>query len=319
MIKYGYDHPKFWDDYLDRIEAMGLFVAIADAGSLAAAGRRLRLPLQTVSRKLQALEDHLGVRLMTRTTRRLALTEEGRDYLDACRRVLADIEDAERRVAGRHTEPKGQLAITAPVVFGRLHVLPVLTEFLDAYPQVEARLMLLDRVIDLVEEGIDAAVRIGPLPDSSLIATRLGGLRRVVCASPAYLKKHGTPETLADLARHDCITFTGISSPVNWKFDGIGTAGIRSRLVVTTAEAAVDAAIAGIGVTRLLTYQVAEALDAGKLRLILTGFETPAVPVNLVSVEGRQAPVRVRAFLDFAVPRLRARLTALGESPVFRA
>lgn len=304
---------------MDRIEAMGLFVAIADAGSLAAAGRRLRLPLQTVSRKLQALEDHLGVRLLTRTTRRLALTEEGRDYLDACRRVLADIEDAERRVAGRHAEPQGQLAITAPVVFGRLHVLPVLTEFLDAYPQVEARLMLLDRVIDLVEEGIDAAVRIGPLPDSSLIATRLGGLRRVVCASPAYLKRHGTPETLADLARHDCITFAGISSPVNWKFDGIGTASIRSRLVVTTAEAAVDAAIAGIGVTRLLTYQVAEALDAGKLRLILTGFETPAVPVNLVSVEGRQAPARVRAFLDFAVPRLRARLTALGESPVFRA
>ena len=304
---------------MDRIEAMGLFVAIADAGSLAAAGRRLRLPLQTVSRKLRALEEHLGVRLLTRTTRRLALTEEGRDYLDACRRVLADIEDAERRVAGRHAEPKGQLAITAPVVFGRLHVLPVLTEFLDAYPQVEARLMLLDRVIDLVEEGIDAAVRIGPLPDSSLIATRLGGLRRVVCASPAYLKKHGTPETLADLARHDCITFAGISSPVNWKFDGIGTASIRSRLVVTTAEAAVDAAIAGIGVTRLLTYQVAEALDAGKLRLILTGFETPAVPVNLVSVEGRQAPARVRAFLDFAVPRLRARLTALGESPVFRA
>ncbi len=304
---------------MDRIEAMGLFVAIADAGSLAAAGRRLRLPLQTVSRKLRALEEHLGVRLLTRTTRRLALTEEGRDYLDACRRVLADIEDAERRVAGRHAEPKGQLAITAPVVFGRLHVLPVLTEFLDAYPQVEARLMLLDRVIDLVEEGIDAAVRIGPLPDSSLIVTRLGGLRRVVCASPAYLKKHGTPETLADLARHDCITFAGISSPVNWKFDGIGTASIRSRLVVTTAEAAVDAAIAGIGVTRLLTYQVAEALDAGKLRLILTGFETPAVPVNLVSVEGRQAPARVRAFLDFAVPRLRARLTALGESPVFRA
>lgn len=304
---------------MDRIEAMGLFVAIADAGSLAAAGRRLRLPLQTVSRKLQALEDHLGVRLLTRTTRRLALTEEGRDYLDACRRVLADVEEAERRVAGKHAEPKGHLAITAPVVFGRLHVLPVLTDFLDAYRQVETRLMLLDRVIDLVEEGIDAAVRIGPLPDSSLLASRLGGLRRVVCASPAYLKKHGTPKTLADLARHDCITFAGISSPVNWKFDGIGTAAIRSRLVVTTAEAAVDAAIAGIGVTRLLTYQVADALDAGKLRLILTEFETPAVPVNLVSVEGRQAPARVRAFLDFAVPRIRARLTALGERAAFRA
>ncbi len=299
---------------MDRIEAMGLFVAIADAGSLAAAGRRLRQPLQTVSRKLQALEDHLGVRLLTRTTRRLVLTEEGRDYLDACRRVLADIEEAERRVAGKHADPKGQLAITAPVVFGRLHVLPAVTEFLGTYPQVAARLVLVDRVIDLVEEGIDAAVRIGPLPDSSLIATRLGGLRRVVCASPAYLERHGAPETLADLARHDCITFAGISSPAHWKFDGIGTARIRSRLVVTTAEAAVDAAVAGLGVTRLLTYQVADALALGRLRLILASFETPGVPVNLVSVEGRQAPARVRAFLDFAVPRIRQRLTALGEA-----
>lgn len=303
---------------MDRIEAMGLFVQIADAGSLAAAGRRLRLPLQSVSRKLQALEDHLGVRLLTRTTRRLALTEAGRDYLDACRRVLADIEEAERRVAGRHEDPKGTLALTAPVVFGRLHVLPVLVDFLDVYRQVETRLVLLDRVIDMVEEGIDAAIRIGPLPDSSLIATHLGGLRRVVCASPAYLERHGTPAALADLARHDCITFAGISSPARWSFDGIGTAAIRSRLVVTTAEAAVDAAVAGLGVTRLLSYQVAEALAAGRLHLILTSFETPSVPVNLVSVEGRQAPARVRAFVDFAVPRIRARLAALGENAAFR-
>lgn len=303
---------------MDRVEAMGLFVAIADAGSLAGAGRRLRQPLQTVSRKLQALEDHLGVRLLTRTTRRQSLTEEGRDYLEACRRVLADIEEAERRVAGRHGEPKGHLSITAPVVFGRLHVLPVLTEFLAAYHQVEMRLVLVDRVIDLVEEGIDAAIRIGPLPDSSLVALRLGDLRRVVCASPAYLDRHGAPTTLADLARHDCITFAGISSPARWKFEGIGTAAIRSRLVVTTAEAAVDAAASGLGVTRLLSYQVAEALAAGRLRLILTSLQTSAVPVHLVSVEGRQAPARVRAFLDFAVPRIRARLTALGENAVFR-
>ncbi len=303
---------------MDRVEAMGLFVAIADAGSLAGAGRRLRQPLQMVSRKLRALEDHLGVRLLNRTTRRQSLTEEGRGYLEACRRVLADIEEAERRVAGRHGEPKGHLSITAPVVFGRLHVLPVLTDFLAAYHQVETRLVLVDRVIDLVEEGIDAAVRIGPLPDSSLVALRLGDLRRVVCASPAYLDRHGTPTTLADLARHDCITFAGISSPARWKFEGIGTAAIRSRLVVTTAEAAVDAAVSGLGVTRLLSYQVAEALAAERLRLILTSFQTQAVPVHLVSVEGRQAPARVRAFLDFAMPRIRARLTALGENAIFR-
>jgi DNA-binding transcriptional LysR family regulator len=302
---------------MDRIEAMSLFVAIVEAGSLAAAARRLRLPTQTMSRKLRALEDHLGVRLLARTTRRLSLTEEGRDYADACRRVLADVDEAERRVAGRHGEPKGALAVTAPVVFGRLHVLPAVLDFLHAYRQVEARLVLIDRVIDLVEEGIDVAVRIGALPDSSLIATRLGELRRVVCASPEYLERRGVPASPADLAEHDCITFAGITSPVRWAFEGTGSIAVRSRLVVTTAEAAVDAAVAGLGVTRLLSYQVEAALASGRLRLILKRAESPAVPVHLVSVEGRHAPARVRALLDFASPRIRARLGALAASPAF--
>jgi DNA-binding transcriptional LysR family regulator len=303
---------------MDRIEAMGLFIAIVDGGSLASAARRLRIPLQTVSRKLQALEEHLGARLLTRTTRRLALTEEGRDYAEACRRVLADVEDAERRVAGRHGEPKGVLSVTAPVVFGRLHVLPVVLDFLNAYREVETRLVLIDRVIDLVEEGIDVAVRIGALPDSSLIASRVGELRRVICASPDYFHRRGAPASPDDLADHDCITFAGITSPARWTFegrDGAQSVAVRSRLVVTTAEAAVDAAVAGLGITRLLSYQVAAALAAGQLRLVLERFEPPEAPVQLVSVEGRRAPARVRAFLDFAAPRIRARLAALAASP----
>ena len=305
---------------MDRIETMGLFVAIADAGSLAGAARRLRLPVQSVSRKLQALEDHLGARLLTRTTRRLALTEEGRHYVDACRRILADVEEAERGVAGRHDEPRGALAVTAPVVFGRLHVLPALMAFLGAFRGVQARLVLVDRVVDLVEEGIDVAVRIGALPDSSLIALRVGVLRRVICASPAYLADRGVPARPQDLADHDCITFAGISSTDRWHFRDEGrelSVPVRSRLVVTTAEAAVDAAVAGLGVVRLLSYQVAAAIAEGRLRLILQPFDPSEVPVHLVSVETRFAPARVRAFLDFAAPRLRARLQALGESPAF--
>lgn len=306
---------------MDRIETMALFVAIADAGSLAGAARRLRLPVQSVSRKLQALEDHLGARLLTRTTRRLALTEEGRHYVEACRRILADVDEAERGVAGRHDEPRGALAVTAPVVFGRLHVLPALMAFLDAFRGVQARLVLVDRVVDLVEEGIDVAVRIGALPDSSLIALRVGVLRRVICASPAYLAARGVPARPQDLAEHDCITFAGISSTDRWNFRDEGrelSVPVRPRLVVTTAEAAVDAAVAGLGVVRLLSYQVAAAVAEGRLRLILQPFDPPEVPVHLVSLETRFAPARVRAFLDFAAPRLRAQLLALGESRAFR-
>ena len=306
---------------MDRVEAMGLFVAVADAGSLVAAARRLRLPAQSVSRKLQALEEHLRARLLTRTTRRLALTEEGRHYVEACRRILADVEEAERGVAGRHDEPRGALAVTAPVVFGRLHVLPALMAFLSAYRNVQARLVLIDRVVDLVEEGIDVAIRIGALPDSSLVARRVGSLRRVICASPGYLDAHGVPIRPGDLADHDCVTFAGISPTDRWSFREEGrelSVPVRSRLVVTTAEAAVDAAVAGLGVVRLLSYHGAAAVAEGRLRLILQRFEPPEVPVHLVSVETRFAPARVRAFLDFAVPRLRAQLQALGESWTLR-
>ncbi len=205
---------------MDRLAAIKVFVAIADAGSLSAAGRRLGMPLTTVSRHLAALEAQIGVRLITRTTRDLALTEPGRHYLETCRRVIAELDAADLRLAGEHAEPQGELAVTAPVVFGRLHVLPVVVEFLAMYPLVTARMLLVDRVVDLIEEGLDIAVRIGSLPDSSLVATRLGAIRCVVCASPSYLAKRGTPASPQELAGHDCIAFHTLQPAERWSFAG---------------------------------------------------------------------------------------------------
>lgn len=289
-----------------------MFVAVADAGSLSAAARRLGTPLASVSRKLMALETEVGARLITRTTRRLALSEPGRRYLETCRRVLADLDEAERSLAGEHgTPPQGELAVTGPVVFGRLHLLPVVTEYLRVFPRVDVRLMLVDRVVDLIDEGQDVAVRIGELPDSSLIATRVGALRRVVCASPAYLEAHGTPAVPADLARHDCITFTALGPADRWSFPGPAgerPIGVHSRLVVNTAEAAVDAAAAGLGVTRVLSYQAAQAVAAGGLRVLLEAFEPAGQPVHLVYREGRFPPPKVQSFIAFAAARLRQTL-----------
>ena len=203
---------------MDRLAAIKVFVAIAEAGSLSAAGRRLGMPLTTVSRHLAVLEAQVGVRLTTRTTRDLPLTEPGRHYLDSCRRIVVELDAADLRLAGEHAEPQGELAVTAPVVFGRLHVLPVVVEFLTGSPRVTARMLLVDRVVDLIEEGLDIAVRIGGLPDSSLVATRLGAIRSVACASPIYLAKRGTPATPQELAGHDCISFNAIQPAERWSF-----------------------------------------------------------------------------------------------------
>jgi DNA-binding transcriptional LysR family regulator len=298
---------------VDRLDAMRVFITVADAGSLSAAARRLGAPLTTVSRKVMALEDHVGVRLITRTTRRLALTEPGRRYLEACRRLLADLDEAEGSLTGEHGEPRGELAVTAPVVFGRLHVLPVVSEFLRAFPHVDVRLLLLDRTVDLIEEGQDVAVRIGELPDSTLIATRVGAIRRIVCASPAYLAARGVPQAPEDLVDHDCITFTAVAPPDRWAFPGARgerRVAVHSRLVVNAAEAAVDTAIAGLGITRVLYYQAADAIAAGALRVLLEDFEPPPMPVSLIHREARFPPARVRSFTTFAATRLRQKLGA---------
>jgi DNA-binding transcriptional LysR family regulator len=296
---------------MDRFESMSTLLSAVEAGSLSAASRKLGMPLATVSRKVSELEAHLRTRLVNRTSRRLTLTDAGRSYIVACKRILDDIGEAERAAAGEYIAPRGDLTITAPIVFGRLHVLPVAIEFLGAYPDVDIRVALADRVVNLQEDDVDLAIRIGELPDSSLIATRVGSIRRVICGSPAYFARRGTPKSPGELGAHDCISFEGLTSPDGWKFTvGKSTVSVavRSRLVVNTAEAAVDAATAAVGVTRVLSYQVASALRAGTLALVLQRFEPPPWPVSLVHAGGGLLPLKLRAFLDFAAPRLKARL-----------
>jgi DNA-binding transcriptional LysR family regulator len=300
---------------MDRLAAINVFIAITEAGSLSAAGRRLGMPLTTVSRQLAALEDHVGVRLITRTTRDLVLTEAGRHYLDSCRRIIAELEAAERLVAGEQGEPQGELAITAPVVFGRLHVLPITTEFLRTFARVTVRLLLVDRVVDLLEEGLDLSLRIGALPDSSLIVTRVGAIRHVTCASPAYLAERGVPSSPRELADHDCISFTTLSSADRWIYvrgKAQQRVGVRPRLIVNTAEAAIDAARSGLGVTQVLSYQIAKDLADRSLRLVLEDFEPEQIPVSLLHREDRLPQVKVQSFVAFAAPRLRKALRAIG-------
>jgi DNA-binding transcriptional LysR family regulator len=296
---------------MDRFEAMSTLLAAVEGGSLSAASRKLGMPLATVSRKVSELEAHLRTRLINRTSRRLMLTDAGRSYVAACKRILEDIGEAERAAAGEYMAPRGDLTVAAPIVFGRLHVLPVTIEFLKAYPDIDIRVALADRVVNLQEDDIDLAIRIGDLPDSSLVATCVGSIRRVVCGSPAYFAQRDTPKNPGELSTHDCITFDALMSPDAWKF-AVGkstvSVAVHSRLIVNTAEAAIDAAIAGIGITRVLSYQVASALRAGTLALALRDFEPKPWPVSLVYAGQGLLPLKLRAFLDFAAPRLKARL-----------
>ncbi len=295
---------------MNRLESMSVFVAVVDAGSLSAAARKLDMPLASVSRKVAELEAHLKSRLLHRTTRQLSLTDVGASYLAACRRILEEIGEAERAATGEYAVPKGELVVTAPIVFGRLHIVPVVAEFLAQYPEISINLMLTDRVVHLMEEQCDVAVRIGDLPDSSLKAVQVGTVRRVVCASPEYLQTHGLPATPQALTNHGCITFEVLASVGAWVF-GAGKAQqsvpVRSRLSVNTAEAAITAATLGVGVIRVLSYQVADAVQKGDLQVVLQPFESAALPINLVHKGQAPLPLKVRAFLDFVTPRLRAR------------
>jgi len=291
---------------------MTVFLAAVETGSLSAAGRKLSMPLATVSRKVNELESHLKARLLTRSTRHLKLTDAGRDYVIACKRILDEVDEAERMVSGEYSAPKGDLTITAPLVLGRLHVLPVVTEFLKEYADIDVRLILADRIAGLLEDHIDLAVRVGELPDSSLKSTRIGNIRRVVCASPDYFAKHGIPKTPDDLSAFECITFDGLMSPQSWNFNVEKkrvAIPIHSRLCVNTAEAAIDAAIEGLGITRVLSYQIDSAVRAGTLAVALSEYESAAVPVSLVYSKQRRLPLKLRVFIDFASPRLRKRLS----------
>jgi DNA-binding transcriptional LysR family regulator len=303
---------------MNRLDAMSIFIAVVDAGSLTAAARRLGMPLATVSRKVAELESHLNTRLLHRTTRQLSLTEAGSSYVAACRRILEDIGEAERAATGENAAPKGELVVTAPVVFGRLHVVPVIAEFLAHYPEINISLMLTDRVVHLMEEHGDVALRIGDLPDSSLMATQVGKVRRVVCASPSYLSNRGVPTTPDDLVGHDCITFEVLESKRAWVF-GSGRAQVsvpvRARLAVNTAEAAIAASALGVGLIRVLSYQVEDAVRGDALRVVLESFESEPLPVSLVHKGQTPLPLKLRAFLDFVAPRLRIRTSKLFLDP----
>jgi DNA-binding transcriptional LysR family regulator len=291
---------------MDRLESMRVFVAVAEAEGFAPAARRLAMSPAAVTRAVAALEARIGARLLRRTTRIVRLTEAGGRFLADCKRILGEIEEAESSAAGSHAEPRGQLAVTAPVMFGRMYVAPVALDFLARHPQVTARLLFLDRLVDLIDEGLDVAVRIAHLPDSSLRAVQVGSVRRVVCASPEYLAARGTPRTPADLGQHDAIGFSVGAAPEPWTFAAGEAVTPPTRLAVNSNDVAIAAALAGRGLARVLSYQIAPELRAGGLEVVLAAFEPPPVPISVVYAEARRAPAKVRAFVDFAVERLRA-------------
>jgi DNA-binding transcriptional LysR family regulator len=301
---------------MDRLEAMTLLIAVAEAGSISAASRKLRTPLATVSRKIAELESHLNAQLLLRSTRRLALTEAGRTFVAASRRILADLEDAERDAGSETTRLKGELVLSAPIALGRLYLLPVIAGFLDEHPDINARMMLSDRRVNMIEDHIDVGLRVGELNEFSLVAKKVGTVRRVVCASPSYLARRGTPSTPEDLKDHDCITFENTLSAQSWAFR-VGKVdksfAVHSRLVVSTAEAATDAAVLGLGLTRMLDYQVDRQRRAGSLKLVLEAFRSPPKSVHLIYEGGRHLPLKIRTFLDFAAPRLKQAMLTLAE------
>jgi DNA-binding transcriptional LysR family regulator len=293
---------------MDRLDAMSTFVAVVEAGSLSAAARRLNTPLATVSRKVSELESHLRTKLFNRSSRKLVLTDAGSSYVAACKRILADVTEAERAASGEYSAPTGELIVTATIGLGRIYLIPILADFLKAYPDIKVSLILTERVLSLFEEQIDVALRIGALSDSSMIAIRVGAIRRMICASPAYLAARGRPRTPDDLAGHDCITYAGLVSPDVWTFVGDKTnvaIPVHARLVVGTAEAACDAACAGIGITSAFSYHFQAALERGALTSLLDEFQPATLPVNLVYTASRFLPIKMRAFLNFAAPRLR--------------
>jgi DNA-binding transcriptional LysR family regulator len=286
---------------MDRIEAMQAFVAVADLQGFAPAARKLKLSPSAITRLVAALEERLGARLLQRTTRSVTLTDAGTRYLERARRILSDVEEAERAAESERMRPSGKLVVSAPVGFGRLHVSPIMTAYLKRYRDVAGELRLEDRVVSLVEDGVDLAVRIGELADSSLVARRVGQMRQIVVASPAYLKTHGEPRNLAALASHDTIQFGSTAGSADWRFVENGTEvriGCTPRFSTNSSDAALQYAEAGGGLTRLMAYQAAASLKTGKVRIVLERFQPPALPIHIVYPTSRLLSAKVRAFID---------------------
>jgi DNA-binding transcriptional LysR family regulator len=293
---------------MDRLDAMRIFVAVAKLESFAEAARQLRLSPSVVTRSIAQIEDHLGLTVLSRTTRSVRLTERGQAYLQSCEQILQDIDSAERRARGENAAPRGELHVAAPLVFGRLHVLPVIEKLLGAHQALSVRLSLSDRNAHLVDENIDVTVRIGELADSSFVAVKLGAVRRVVVASPAYLARRGVPASPGDLAGHDLIAFEGLEATNEWRFDAPDRLiRLQPRLTVNSADAAIAAAEAGIGITRTLSYQAQAAVMAGRLVPILQDFAPPASPVSAIYPARRIASANVAAFVTAARDYCRAR------------
>jgi len=293
---------------MDRFQEMQVFAAVAQEQGFSAAARRLGLSAASVTRAVAALEKRIGTALLTRTTRSVYLSEAGQRYLEDCRRILAEVQEAEDSAAGSHIHPRGQLMITAPVLFGDLFVTPLMVSYLSQFPEVSINALLVDRIVSVVEEGIDVAVRIGELPDSNQHAIRVGEVRRVVCAAPQFLATYGRPAHPQDLAQAPIIATSAIGQQKNWPFLDKGeplSVRPEPRLVVTANQAAITAACLGLGFTRVLSYQVASKVATGELEILLADFELPPQPIHVVYQGGRKAPARVRSFVDFAVKTLR--------------
>lgn len=294
---------------MDRLHLITVFVAVVDANGFAGAARKLGVSPPAVTRAVNELEAHLGVRLLTRTTRVVRVTEAGARYVEDCRRILAELAEADESASGLHGAPRGRLTLTAPVLFGARYVTPIVTEYLLRYPEVSVCGWFLDRVVNMMEEGVDVALRIGELPDSSMQAVRVGRVRRVICAAPAYLQQRGAPQSPDELAAHEIVSAGGVTPSCEWRLlqDGAPrVVKLQPRLAVTGNDAAIAAALGGFGLTRLLSYQVADLLREGRLQTVLEAFEPPPLPVHLVHREGRHASQKARAFLDLAIERLRA-------------
>ena len=299
---------------MDRLHEIEVFIAVADAGSFVKAGARLRLSPPAVTRAISALEDRLGARVFNRTTRSLTITEVGQRFLESARRVLTDLDAAEKEAVGEAARPQGHLTVTASVTFGRSTLAPVVCDFLDQHPRVTASVLLLDRVVNLVEEGIDIAVRIGHLPDSNLIARRIGAVHRILVASPGYLARHGAPTSPTDLRLHSMIAFTGLMPNREWRFlngEKPGSVSLDPRFEINDAIAAIQAAEMGHGITIALSYMVGDRIRCGTLVPVLDTFTLPPHPVHLVYPHARLVAPKIRAFIDFAAPRLKTALDQL--------
>lgn len=302
---------------MDRFEAISTFLAVVEAGGIAATSRKLNIPITTISRKISELEEHLRVPLLTRGMRKLSLTEAGEVFYASSRQVLESLAEAERVASGEYSSPRGSLTITAPIVFGRLHIVPIAVAFRQAYPEIELTLHLVDRVVSILDEHVDLAVRLSDLPDSNLIAVRVGAIQLLICASPGYLAKNGSPSTPEDLLMHDCVSRAGTPWTHEWPLvvgGAVKSMPIRAPLAISTADGQIAAAVAGAGLAQIRCYQIADHLRRAELKLVLRQYEPPPIPVSLVHSAARTPPIKLRAFLDFAGPRLRLALDRIADA-----